>query len=188
MKKLLFVLSIVFLFSSCDSDDDGDNTPNSLSGNFEIVSYTSAIAFDYNLDGTETTNVLLETGCIQDDDIDFNSETTATFFRNSNWATSITEDPNNPGNFFFTQTCTASQGFGTFDVTLAYQGNTVVATFNDFPASWNGTISEDFTTVTFIAPENFPIFEFDADGYIVLDANNQPVFSLADATLEFTKV
>ena len=189
MKNLLLVLSVFFFFFSCKSDDDGDKTTNSLSGNFKIVSYTSAIAVDYNMDGTETTNVLLETACIQDDDIDFNSETMATFFRNSNWAISITEDSNNPGNYLFEQTCTASQGFGTFDVTLVYQGNTVVATFNDVPGAWTGTISEDFTTVTFVAPDNFPIFQFDADGYIVVDANNQPVLSsLADATLVFTKV
>ena len=54
MKKIFYLLPLLIL--SCSEDDTNELYKNTLAGNYRIISITTAIPLDINLDGVESTN------------------------------------------------------------------------------------------------------------------------------------
>ena len=54
MKKIFYLLPLLIL--SCSEDDTHELYKNTLAGNYRIVSITTDMALDINLDGVESTN------------------------------------------------------------------------------------------------------------------------------------
>lgn len=73
MKNLfrLALLSVALVFSSCVVNDDEDTSVD-LVGTWKMTSFTISTPYDLNGDGTPNTDILVETGCYQNETLDFN--------------------------------------------------------------------------------------------------------------------
>ncbi len=71
MKNLFKFLLIVLVVSACSSDDDASSSSNSVEGTFRLSSLTTETSFDLDGDGDSSTNLLEETGCLQNETLVF---------------------------------------------------------------------------------------------------------------------
>ncbi|MXN91864.1 hypothetical protein GR160_11585 [Flavobacterium sp. Sd200] len=69
MKKIAALTIAVVVTLSCSGDDDNDNV--SLTGTWKLTSATLPEAVDFNNDGTASTDVMTETGCLNNSTIVF---------------------------------------------------------------------------------------------------------------------
>lgn len=72
MKKIAALTLVAFALLSCSGDDDNDNV--SLTGTWKLTSATLPEAVDFNNDGTLSTDVIAETGCLHNSTITFTDD------------------------------------------------------------------------------------------------------------------
>lgn len=88
MRKNLFFAGLlsfsVLAISSCSSDDNADavNDQNMIAGTYNLTEVNTAEPTDFNLDGTENTNQVLESDCYDDARILLNADGTMTYHDN----------------------------------------------------------------------------------------------------------
>lgn len=68
-------LSLFLVVSSCVTNDDEDVTTD-LAGTWRMTSFSSENPYDLNGDGTANTDIIVETGCYQNETLDFNANGT----------------------------------------------------------------------------------------------------------------
>lgn len=81
--KLIALLLVSVITFSCGSDDDGDSGTISINGTWKMTAFLSENAYDLNSDGTSSNNVIVETGCYDNELIIINSDGTSTVISNS---------------------------------------------------------------------------------------------------------
>ena len=100
MKKIFSFIMITLVFLACSSDDESTPDPvdpsAKLIGTWQISAYTIDNPYDLNLDGTATTNVLLEANCLSTDKIVFNENNTGVTINESSLVFSFPGINGNP--------------------------------------------------------------------------------------------
>lgn len=71
MKNLFKIFALALIISSCSSDDDASSSNNSVEGTYRLTSFTTETSFDLDGDGDSSTNLLEETGCLQNETLVF---------------------------------------------------------------------------------------------------------------------
>ena len=75
MKKIAILCCITLAFLSCSSDDDstngGDDNGNLELGIYRLTSFETVSSFDFDGDGDSSNDLLIETGCLQNERLVF---------------------------------------------------------------------------------------------------------------------
>lgn len=75
MKKVLFTALVAFAIASC-SDDDNKTSDTGLAGTWKLSSIVVPTAIDLNGDGKKTNDLVKESGCMDESNILFPTDTT----------------------------------------------------------------------------------------------------------------
>lgn len=65
MKRLMSVLFIAILYSSCSSDDNNDSSENNIVGAWTLTEANLVVPIDFNNDGTANQNFITEVPCFE---------------------------------------------------------------------------------------------------------------------------
>lgn len=132
---LLFVAAGCLTFNSCDSDDDDDNTTlsDSLVGAYRLTSAILPNAQDFDNDGDDSTNAVLEGPCYNDSWISFHEDGTY----DESWSMSTVVSG------AITMGCDSQTSSGTYSVS----GNTVTTMASGSGQSKTFTFNSDNRTV-----------------------------------------
>lgn len=173
MKKLFIIAGILSL-SAC-SNDEGLFDPNAggndvgLQGNWKLTSMLVETPVDINEDGTLGTDLMVESGCYQNETMVFNANLTGQNLSTSHLLFSVT------GSFpeDVTLTTECIQENETTNFTWLQNENTVTVTTAD-SGIMTGTLTGN--VLTFVIP----------DGQIYMDENLEVVL-IEDLTFVYTK-
>jgi hypothetical protein len=176
MKNLfrLTFLSLFLVVASCVTNDDLDVTSD-LEGTWRMTSFSSENPYDLNGDGTANTDIIIETGCYQNETLDFNANGTGVATNRSylDIETIITVGTTNEVEYildcvdeFFAQDFTWTQNGSSLSLTI--DGITIVATLSG-------------NTITLILPSGFTVEVIDSAG------NNALVETTENVTVVYTK-
>ena len=139
MKKIILPLLVVAALASCSNNDDNSND-NTLHGTWKLTSMTLPFGLDFNNDGTAGTDLMAETGCMDNSTISFGPDNIATL---NMQGIDIGEDDN--GNYVVTcidaETETHPYTVAEDTITLTVDGNEVVfvKSGNTLTASMQGS-------------------------------------------------
>ncbi len=164
MKKIAFgllVFAVSFGIYSCDPWEDDSyhegTTPDEeveIPGNWKLTSITLQEAFDFNGDGTASTDLMAETNCYQNELMAFNADFTGISTSNS-YANVIVN-----GDTYITE-CIPEMEETTF--VWAQTQNTVVLTIDT--QNINATLNGD--VLAFTIPEGFTASDGQPGGYTI---------------------
>lgn len=73
--KILALLLVSVITFSCSSDDDG-NTNSTPEGTWKMTAFLAETAFDLNGDGSASNDIIIETGCYQNETFVLNADNT----------------------------------------------------------------------------------------------------------------
>ena len=77
MKKILFTALVAFAIASCSDDDNNSNSSNTtLAGKWKLSSIIVPVAVDLDGDGKKGNDLVKESGCLDESDITFPTDTT----------------------------------------------------------------------------------------------------------------
>ncbi|OAB80508.1 lipocalin family protein [Cochleicola gelatinilyticus] len=71
MKNFLSLLAIALVITSCSSDDDNGGETASLVGTWKMTSFGGESTIDIDMDGSASSNLLIETNCYQNETLTF---------------------------------------------------------------------------------------------------------------------
>ncbi len=153
MKKLLFSVLSVFLFSCASDDDVAPET--GLAGTWKMTSYEVENPYDFNGDGTASRNLITETNCYQNETIQLNADGSALAISTSYLTVVANLVAGTTDEFTYTLNCeTETEAFPTTwslnNTALSFQeddGFTVTATL-DFSNQFSFTIPQGFEIYT----------------------------------------
>ncbi|MEZ4857604.1 MAG: hypothetical protein R2781_02215 [Flavobacteriaceae bacterium] len=171
MKKIAFTLLIATLLISCKKDDDGDSG-TSIEGTWKLTAFTTETGFDFNNDGTASTNLLAETNCYQNETLEFSSNGSGTATTRSYADITLDFVAGSTTEYEYTVNCIQETETSSFN--WAQNGSNMVITATDF--SYTGTISG--ATLTIIIPSGFVVEVEDGNG---------TAFTTEDITIVYTK-
>ena len=159
--KIIALLLVSVLTFSCSSDDD-DNETNSLIGTWIMTGFLSENVYDLNEDGTASNNVIVETGCYQNELIIISAAGEATIVSNSyldialELVAGTTDEYNYVFNCVISSTDYLTLGWDQDGTTISfYDGSDLVA-----EANFSGI------TLTFVLPDAYDV-EVVENGIIV---------------------
>lgn len=173
MKNLLRFLVLVLLFSaaSCTTNEDAD-TSGGLEGTWQMTLFDVGEAYDLNDDGTASSDVIAETGCYQNETLEFNSDGTGVSTNRSSADVEVTLVTGTTDEVMYTVTCIDDLLIQ--DFTWGLTGSTALITIDNFFI----TASLDGDTLTFTIPSGFSIDIPDGNGgLITLNSNVTVVYT-----------
>ena len=173
MKNLLRFLTLTLLLSitACTTNDDGD-TSVGLEGTWLMTSFDVGEAYDLNGDGTANSDVIVETGCYQNETLDFNVDGTGVSTNRSFVDIQVTIVTGTTDEVTYSVECIDELFTQAF--TWGQTGSTVLITIDGFFI----TASLDGDTLTFTIPAGFSIDIPDGNGgLITLDQNVTMVYT-----------
>ena len=79
--KVLLCAAVVsaLVFTGCSNDDDAPTNDLQIAGTYRLTEVNTDEPTDFNQDGTESANQMLESNCYNDSDITFNADGTFTY-------------------------------------------------------------------------------------------------------------
>ena len=173
MKNLLRLctIAITLFFASCTSNDDGD-TSNGLEGTWIMTSFDVGEAYDLNGDGTANSDVIVETGCYQNETIDFNPDNTGVITNRTFLDLQVDIVVGTTDEVTYSYTC--EDDLFTQNFTWGQTTSTVLITIDNFFI----TATLDGDTLTFTVPAGFSIDIPDGNGGLIsLDQNVTVVYT-----------
>lgn len=140
MKKLLTSVLVLMLLSflmSCTSDDDNSTSNDSIVGTWKLIELNSSIPFDFNNDGTSSTNLLSEMDCLENETYVFGASNTVVSYNTSSFAIEVELVGGTTDEFAYIVICEED----IYDYALLYtkDGNSV--TLNDEGDILQGTLN-----------------------------------------------
>ena len=159
--KLIALLLVSVITFSCGSDDDGDSGTISINGTWKMTGFLSENAYDLNGDGTASNNVIVETGCYQNELIIINDDGTASVIENSYLDIILELVIGTTDQYTYTFNCVTDSSTILLEweqdgTTISfYDGNDVVA---------EATLSNN--TIIFVLPDAYDV-EVEENGVIV---------------------
>lgn len=173
MKKIMSLLAITVLFAACSVDDDSnEEVVTSIEGNYKLTAFTTTNAYDLNEDGTASTDVLAETGCLDNNRFVFATNNRGEVVNANSLDVTLTPVEGSTDEYEYTITCVDEPEFSAFVYNV--EDDMVRVTSNG--ESFDGIISED--TITFTIEDGFNLEE---------EGPNGPVEISEDITLVYTK-
>lgn len=137
MKKNLFTLLVVAVLTfSCSSDDGDDSGNNSIVGTWDAIELDVGESFDWNGDGTSSSNLMDEIECFA---------ATATFTAEGDFSSATTEINFNADETGFTYSC---GGPVTTSGTYSVDGDTLIATDDEDGETGESTFDISGQTLT----------------------------------------
>lgn len=137
MKKNFFTLLFVaVLISSCSSDDGDDSGNNSIVGTWDAVELDFGESFDWNGDGTSSSNLMDEIECFA---------ATATFTAEGDYSSATTGINFNADETGFTYSC---GGAVTTSGTYSVDGDTLIVTDDEDGETGESTFDISGQTLT----------------------------------------
>lgn len=172
MKKILFILMVAFAFTSCDSDDDSNDSNVSAEGMYELTFFGGTTPVDFNQDGTASANQIVETGCYQDDTITLTAGGTGSIFNSTFAFIDVVIDTEDENNSTFEVTCIEDNT----STSLTWTQNEDQVSVTTDGVTFTGTLSGD--ELSFVLPKGNEVEVIDGDVIVTL---------IEDLTLTFTK-
>lgn len=83
MKKFFGLLIVAIAMTACSSDDDSSDAGASVEGNWKMTALNTENPYDLNGDGTASRNLMLETGCYQNELMLFSADGSGKITSNS---------------------------------------------------------------------------------------------------------
>lgn len=137
MKKNIFTLLVVaILFASCSSDNGDDSGNNSIVGTWDAIELNAGESFDWNGDGTSSSNLMDEIECFA---------ATATFTAEGDYSSATTEVNFNADETGFTFSC---GGPVTSSGTYSVDGDTLIITDDEDGETGESTFNISGQTLT----------------------------------------
>lgn len=174
MKNLLKVFLVSLFLTSCIVNDNFDVTVD-LVGTWRMTSFSTENAYNLNGDGTANTDVIVETGCYQNETIEFIADNTGVSRSTSflDIETIITVGTTNEVEYNID--CVAE----IFNSNFTWSQNGSAVSITDTGVTITGTLIG--STITLVIPEGFSIEGLDNSG------NNVLITILEDVTIVYTK-
>lgn len=157
--RLLF-LSTLLVFSSCISNDDEDVTVD-LEGVWRMTSFSTTNPYDLNGDGTPNNDIIVETGCYQNETIEFMSNGTGVSTNRSFLDIEVTIVTGTTDEYEYDFDCVSE--FFQEDFTWTQTGSSVAVTIGAFTI----LATQTGDTLTLIIPSGFSIDIPDGNGATV---------------------
>ncbi len=133
-----FTITLLAITVSCSSDDDSSSENNSVSGStFLLTAFETESSLDIDGDGDSSTNLLVETGCLQNNRLVFSTNGTVTAINDSFLDIFVDEDAN--GDIVQIVECTPTNDTETLP--FSENGNSV--SIDDEDEAITGTLSGD---------------------------------------------
>ncbi len=166
MKKIFTLLMAFTLCISCSSDDDSGNESESQNpvGSWILNSVTSATSFDLNGDGQGSNDLLIETGCLQNETLVFADDNTAIAFSTSFLDIFVEIDTSTNE---ATQVIDCIEEIFNTELTWTLDGN--VVSINDGEETINAAINGD--NLSFMLPGGLFLEVLEGDAVVELNEN-----------------
>jgi len=154
-------LSLFIVISACVTNDDEDVITD-LAGTWKMTSFSSENAYDLNGDGVANTDVIVESGCYQNETLDFNANGTGVATSRSflDIETEIVIGTTNE----VTYTLECIDDIAIENFTWSQSGSSLTLTVDTITVV--ATLSGN--TISFVIPEGFSVQGFDSGGNSVL--------------------
>jgi len=175
MKKIFALLAAFILCISCSSDDDSDQDGGDINliGTWLLTSFTTETAFDLDNDGDSSNDLLIETGCLQNETLVFAIDNTATAFSTTFLDIFVNIAIGDDGSEEFVQIVNCEEDNFVTQLTWSINGNTV--TISDGEETFNAIIDGD--ELSFVLPEGSDLEVIEGDAIVDL---------IEDVTLTYT--
>ncbi|RMA66297.1 beta-barrel fold lipoprotein [Ulvibacter antarcticus] len=158
MKNLFIVLLITLVFVGCNKDDDNNDNNSSVEGTWKLTAFNTENAYDFNGDGTASTNVMDETACYQNETVEFTSNSSGTATNRSYADITLDLITGSTTEYEYSVNCVPEVDIETF--TWAQNGNNVVITSFDGPS----TATLNGSELTFVIQSGFFVDVEDGSG------------------------
>ena len=148
--KIIALLLISILTFSCSSDDDEDGVTTSIDGTWKMTSFLSETAFDINQDGTSSNDVIVDTGCYQNETFTLNTDNTGTVNSTSYADFYLELVIGTTDEYEYTFECVLEDD--SYEITWSQDGNSITVLEGGVP-SLTGVLSGN--TITFVIPNGY---------------------------------